>query len=225
MPYGNTRAGAELLRGLRAAGPHARVGELVSSALDRSVEHAVDPLLGGLDSMARLLGCEPDELTIERHEHRQMYHLLGDPLLAAAKAELLAMEIAPVDGRQGEFAVSGSPRESGRLVVEWRRTGAPRSAEGPRSLVGQRTLEVTAGEPVDLRVGLNERPTPRRLAVRVGLESPTGLAVAAASIGWSRDASQLAITKRDASFSAAARASTKKPVRSASSSPSVGAGR
>jgi hypothetical protein len=80
MPYGNTVLGYELLRACftdRAA----ELGGIVHLAKRRALADAsADSLRSSLDALAQGISPPPIELTVERREHVQMYHLLGDPL-------------------------------------------------------------------------------------------------------------------------------------------------
>ena len=81
MPYGNAVLGYELLR--ECFGDECdTLGELFVAAQRHALQDkADDPWRRSVDQLARGLMPPPANLTDERREHVEMYHLLGDPLL------------------------------------------------------------------------------------------------------------------------------------------------
>jgi hypothetical protein len=81
MPYGNTVLGYELLRACFHDRPTS-LGEALRLAQRRTLTaNEIDKFRPSLDSLAQGLSPPPVDLSAERREHVQMYHLFGDPLL------------------------------------------------------------------------------------------------------------------------------------------------
>jgi hypothetical protein len=93
MPYGNTVFGYELLRACFHDRPTS-LGEALRLAQCRTLTaNEKDKFRPSLDSLAQGLSPPPVDLTAERREHVQMYHLFGDPLLR--------LRLAPAEAAQG----------------------------------------------------------------------------------------------------------------------------
>lgn len=120
MPYGMSRFSIEMMDEL-FKGECATLGELMRRTelrlLDETTAGAT-PCGEAADSLASFFSPAAGKLDVERREHVEMMHLLGDPLLRLVPPDPIATSVSAAPLAGAPLVVEGTAPFGGELVVE-----------------------------------------------------------------------------------------------------------
>ncbi len=120
MPYGMSRFSIEMMDEL-FRGKCATLGELMYQTELRLLKEAGTGTTAcgeAADSLASFFSPAAGKLDVERREHVEMMHLLGDPLLKLDRPKKIETAVESVVRAGGPLVVEGTAPFAGELVVE-----------------------------------------------------------------------------------------------------------